>query len=161
LRFAETVEKDPLLAGFFVFDQTDLGLRSRKCVNFGPWSLVAKFPFLPRFRLVEIKRLFRESIQEGLYPLTQPLYDLYCETADRFRASGRVGWMAAERRKSTVHKPSAPSAKLANDFENRPVHSPPDQREMEADYEWEGCFGKRAPLPHYRFIVSADCSVPS
>jgi hypothetical protein len=28
-----------------------------------------KFPFLARFRLVEIKRLFRESIQESLYPL--------------------------------------------------------------------------------------------
>jgi hypothetical protein len=39
-RFAETVEKGPLLAGFFVFTQTDPGLRSRKCGNFalGLWS---------------------------------------------------------------------------------------------------------------------------
>jgi hypothetical protein len=37
-----------------------------------------------------------------------------------------------ERRKSTVRKPSALSAMLANDFENRAVHNPPDQKEMEA-----------------------------
>jgi hypothetical protein len=58
-----------------------------------------------------------------------------------------------ERRKSTVRKPFAISAKLANDFENRPVHNPPDQREMVAHYEWEGCFGERAPVPHHRFVV--------
>jgi hypothetical protein len=45
-RFAETVEKGPLLAGFFVSAQTDPGLRSRECGNFDPWSPVAKFPFL-------------------------------------------------------------------------------------------------------------------
>jgi hypothetical protein len=50
---------------------------------------------------------------------------------------------------------------LANDFENRAVHNPPDQKEMEAHYEWEGYFGKRAPVPHHRFVVSADCSFPS
>ena len=66
-----------------------------------------------------------------------------------------------ERRKSTVRKPSALSAKPANDFENRPVQNPPNQKEMEAHYEWEGCFRKRAPVPHYRFFVSADCSFPS
>jgi hypothetical protein len=66
-----------------------------------------------------------------------------------------------ERRKSTVRKPSALSAMLANDFENRPVQGPSDQKEMEADYEWEGCFGKRAPVPHHRFVVSADCGFPS
>jgi hypothetical protein len=53
------------------------------------------------------------------------------------------------------------SAMLANDFENRAVHNPPDQKEMEAHYEWEGYFGKRAPVPHHRFVVSADCSFPS
>jgi hypothetical protein len=64
-------------------------------------------------------------------------------------------------RKSTVRKPCILSAKLANDFANRPVHSPSDQKEMEADYEWERYFGKRAPLPHHRFVVSTDCSVSS
>jgi hypothetical protein len=64
-------------------------------------------------------------------------------------------------RKSTVRKPSALSAELANDFENCPVHNPPDQKELEAHYEREGCFGKRAQVPHHRFVVSADCSVPS
>jgi hypothetical protein len=38
----------------------------------------------------------------------------------------------ARRRKSTIRKPSALSAMLANDFENRAVHNPPDQKEMEA-----------------------------
>jgi hypothetical protein len=33
-----------------------------------------------------------------------------------------------ERRKSTIRKPSALSAKLANDFEKRAVHNPPDQK---------------------------------
>jgi hypothetical protein len=42
----ETVEKGPLLAGFFVSAQTDPGLRSRKCGDFDPWSPVPKFPFL-------------------------------------------------------------------------------------------------------------------
>jgi hypothetical protein len=65
-----------------------------------------------------------------------------------------------ERRKSTVRKPSALSAMLANDFENRAVHNLPDQKEMEAHYEWEGCFGKRAPVLHHRFVVSADCRFP-
>jgi CspA family cold shock protein len=48
LRFAEAVEKGPLLAGFFVSAQTDPGLRSRKCGNFDPRSPVAKFPFLAK-----------------------------------------------------------------------------------------------------------------
>jgi hypothetical protein len=42
------------LAGFFVFAQTDLRLRSRKCGNFGPWSLVAKFPFLAAIVTVSV-----------------------------------------------------------------------------------------------------------
>jgi hypothetical protein len=71
------------------------------------------------------------------------------------------GKTALSERKSTVRKPSALSAKLANDFENRNVHNSADQKEMEADHEWEGCFGKRAPVPHHRFVVSADCSIPS
>ena len=53
-RFAETVEKGPLLAGFFVSAQIDPGLRSRKCGDFDPWSLALKFPFLARFRLFEV-----------------------------------------------------------------------------------------------------------
>ena len=34
--FAETVEKGPLLAGFFISAQTDPGLCSRKCGEFDP-----------------------------------------------------------------------------------------------------------------------------
>jgi hypothetical protein len=52
--FTETVEKGPPLAGFFDFGLADLGLRSRKCGNFDPWSLVPEFPFLARFRLLEM-----------------------------------------------------------------------------------------------------------
>jgi hypothetical protein len=47
-----------------------------------------------------------------------------------------------ERCKSTVRKPSALSVKLANDFENRPVQNPADQKEMEANCESEGLFWK-------------------
>jgi hypothetical protein len=54
LRFAETVEKGPLLAGFCVSSQTDPGLRSRKCGNFDPWSPVQKIPVLARFRLFAV-----------------------------------------------------------------------------------------------------------
>ena len=49
-RFAETVEKGPLLAGFFISAQTDSDLRSRKCGDFDPQSPVPNFPFLARFR---------------------------------------------------------------------------------------------------------------
>ena len=63
--------------------------------------------------------------------------------------------------KSTVRKPSSISAKLANEFENRPMHSPPYQKEMETHHGWEGCFGKRAPVPHHRFVVPTNCSFPS
>ena len=50
--FAETVEKGPLLAGFSISARADPGLRSRKCGNFDPWSLVPKLPFLARFPIV-------------------------------------------------------------------------------------------------------------
>ena len=54
LRFAETVEKGPLLAGFFISAQIDPGLRSWKCGNFDLWSPVPKFLFLVRFLLFEV-----------------------------------------------------------------------------------------------------------
>jgi hypothetical protein len=67
----------------------------------------------------------------------------------------RQPFSPVERRKSTVRKPFFLSAKPANDFENRPVH----EQKREADYEWKGCFGKRAPISGYRFIVSSDGGV--
>jgi hypothetical protein len=61
---------------------------------------------------------------------------------------------------STVRKPCALSAKRANDFANRAVHSPLTT-ENEGSDEWVGCLGKRAPISHYRFAVPADRDVPS
>ena len=52
--FAETVEKGPLLAGFFISAQIDPGLRSRKDGNFDLWSPVPKFLFLVLFLLFEV-----------------------------------------------------------------------------------------------------------
>jgi hypothetical protein len=64
-RFAETVEKGPRLAGFFVSARIDPGIRSRKCGNFDLWSPVPKFPFLVRFLLFAVSCAARPSFRNG------------------------------------------------------------------------------------------------
>ena len=63
----------------------------------------------------------------------------------------RCSQNSVERRKSTVRKPSGLSAKLANDLENRPMHSPPDER------KWRRTMSGKAVLENvrrYRTIAS-------
>ena len=63
--------------------------------------------------------------------------------------------------------PSALLSVASQRFANHPLSPPspltiskiapckihPTKKEMEAHYEWEGGFGKRAAVPHYRFVV--------
>jgi hypothetical protein len=67
--------------------------------------------------------------------------------------AARSALLSAASQQFANHPP--PSAMVANDFENRAV------KEMEAHFEWEGCFGKHASVPHHRFVVSAGRSFPS
>ena len=76
----------------------------------------------------------------------------------RRRAAGALH--ACSCRKSTVRKPCILSAKPANYFANRTVHSPLTT-ETGGSHGWNGCLRKRASISHYRFVVPADCSVPS
>ncbi|WP_229162470.1 hypothetical protein, partial [Bradyrhizobium brasilense] len=59
----------------------------------------------------------------------------------------------------TVCKPSAVSAKLANDFENRPLHI--HYQQTRTFDECQRYPGKRTTISHHHFAMPTDRRVPS
>src|SRR5262249_16176825 len=70
---AETVEKGPPLAWFFISAQTDSGLRSRNSAHFHPPSPAPNFPFLARFRETPVLSQGRGLAHETAYEDDQAL----------------------------------------------------------------------------------------